>query len=92
MMKRGLESEHGEKRLIFLNGSADSKLIGRIEYVDMSQVQFITSSDVAQLIKKVKLELSKGKEVRLINVRDNVQRFIHKLGLKNILMIENMMN
>jgi anti-anti-sigma regulatory factor len=91
-MERRLENVNEGKNLIFFKGKAESKLIGAVEYVDMAHIHYITNSDIAELISLVKFALSKGKEVRLINVKDNVLRFINKMGLQNILLIENKMN
>jgi anti-anti-sigma regulatory factor len=74
--------------LIHLKGRAVSTINDGVQYVDMSNVQFITSSDIAELITLVKSGFGQGTDVRLINVRENVRNFINKLELDNILCCE----
>lgn len=70
---------------IHLKGRAVSYHEGDVHFVDMTNIQFINSSDIAELITLVKGSLSQGIEVKLLNVCDNVKKFIEKLELENIL-------
>jgi ABC-type transporter Mla MlaB component len=78
----------GTVNLIHLKGRASSVTNEGIQYVDMTNVQFITSSDIAELITLVKTGMGQGTEVRLVNVKDSVRSFITKLELDSILYCE----
>jgi anti-anti-sigma regulatory factor len=72
-----------------LKGRAFMQLNSGVQYVDMTNVLYVTSSDIAELISMVKHRLTDGIEVKLVNVKDNVKRFIQKLQLDHILYCES---
>ncbi len=64
------------------------RLYERVHYVDLKEVCFLTNSDIARLIDKVKYNLSSGIETRVINVKPEVMDQLKQLELDSIINFE----
>lgn len=77
---------------LFKNTSAfpehEGRLYERIHYEDLKDVHYLSNSDIAHLIDKVKINLSSGIETRVINVSPEVMQQLRRLGLETIINFE----
>ena len=58
------------------------------QYYDLSQVQYINSSGIADLIAIIKIWANQGNEVKFVNVSDAIKKRIYDMGLENIFYVE----
>ncbi len=59
-----------------------------IYHLDMSKVNYVSSSGLAGLIKLVKTGFNKDIDVKFVNVKDDVKEEMKRMGLDNVLFFE----
>lgn len=66
----------------------EGRLYERIHYEDLKDVHYLTNSDIASLLNKVRSNLDCGIETRIINVTKEVMNQLKKLDLDSIINFE----
>ena len=59
-----------------------------IQYYDLSKLQYINSSGIADLIAIIKVWTFQGNEVKFVNVSENIRKYLYEMGLEIIFFIE----
>ena len=59
-----------------------------IQYYDLSQVKYINSSGIADLISIIKIWIHQGVEVHFVNASDSIKKIIYEMGLEIIFFMD----
>lgn len=59
-----------------------------IQYYDLSKVQYINNSGIADLVSIIKIWSKQGNEVKFVNVSEEIKKYIYEMNLEIIFIIE----
>lgn len=69
----------------YSNGELPDSFCQQVRYYDLKNVDFVTNTDIANLIDHLKSLLEHGVEVQFVNASEKIKSKIKSLGLDHII-------